>query len=502
MGEDVRRILLAVSLSFVVMFCWQHFFPQKRLDANPADTNPRLVTLNTHLSRNSATAFVLPKTENIPRVNIATPSLKGSISTLGLTMDDICLVKHKNTTGADAKPVEFLKKLSHFVSIKFWAEDSNLDLPGPSTLWRAHGTNLTPTTPIKFDWTNSQGIKFIVNLSVDENYLFTFDTSLVNSSREKICCAPCVQICKSKEAIQESIEESSHNGAIGAVDKQVKDYSYKKLAKDGNLTINTKAFNWFGLTDKYWLTALIADKQTTASVLVENLQIMGSQYVSNVISYAGQELSPGATNMGKFYLFVGAKNVVLLDRYRDELGAVLLDRAIDFGWIYFLAKPLFHVLNFFFGLVQNFGVSIILLTLTVRIFTFALVLKSDRTMRKMKELQPKMQRIKELYKDDPEKLRKEILGLYKREKISPIGCLPMLAQLPVFFGVLKVLEVALEMRHAPFFLWISDLSARDPSNIFTLFGILPWSPPTLLHLGVWPLLMFFSIWQHLLLCLW
>jgi YidC/Oxa1 family membrane protein insertase len=493
MGEDVRRILIAVSLSFLIMFGWQRFFPHQSTTVSPLPSSQNLVTLNKNLNNSSENVAFVPEASNAPRIRIVTPSIKGSISTLGLIMDDICLLNHKNTIGEDSSPVDLLKKLSHFVSIRFASEDGSCDLPGSSTLWRSSGLILTPGTPVKLDWVNNQGIRFIVNIAVDENYLFTFDTSVVNSSQKKIRCAPCVQILKSRELINTSIQESSHNGAIGAVDKQIKDYSYKDLTKKGKLNINTQAFNWFGLTDKYWLTALISSKQTTASICLENLQIAGSEYVSNLISYADQDVNSASTIKDRFYLFAGAKHVVLLDRYRDELGALLLDRAIDFGWIYFLAKPLFHLLNFFFGLVKNFGISIILLTLMVRVCTFALAIKSEGTMRKMKGLQPKMQRLKELYKDDPEQLRKEIISLYKKEKISPIGCLPMLAQIPVFFGVYKVLEVALEMRHSPFFLWVSDLSARDPLNIFTLFGLLPWSPPSFLHLGIWPILMSVSM---------
>ncbi len=489
MGEDTRRMLIAVSLSFSLMFCWQYFFPTKNLPTRVEQSQkiqaPSEVAV--HVANQSASIRIDNK--NAAKVKIETDSLKGSISTLGLRIDDLLLLHHKDNVALDANPVHLFNNASQFVDIKFCSSEPSIDVPDSNTVWHANRTNLTVSTPVEFSWTNGQGVKFLIKVSLDENYLFTFETNVQNYSNKSVFFSPCVQILKNKNLIADEINKSPHSGAIGAINKQVKDYSYKDFLKKGKLGFETETFHWFGITDKYWLTALIADRPTSATVEVSKVDLMNSEYMSNLISYSKQEIQPGLSLGNKFYLFAGAKHVTLLDQYRDTLSAPLLDRAIDFSWLYFLAKPLFYVLNFFFGLVKNFGVSIIMLTFVVRVAMFALVIKSDGTMRKMKELQPKMQRLKELYKNDQERLRKEIMELYKREKISPMGCLPLLAQAPVFFVMYKILDVTLEMRHAPFFLWIADLSVSDPTNIFTLFDLLQWHPPSFLHVGIWPMLM-------------
>lgn len=493
MGEDTRRMLIAVTLSFALMFGWQYFFPNKKPSVQTVVQN--ITAPGSARSFGQTNSEALPKInyQNIPKVNIQTPSLKGSISTLGLRIENLFLLNHKDRIGSDAQPIKLFGDLLQFVEVKFCSSDPLQEVPSSDTLWGANSKNLTTETPVEFSWINSKGVKFLVNVSLDKNYLFTFKTSVKNNSKEDIFCSPCVQIVKNKHLIEDEINKSSHSGSTGAINKQIKDYSYKDFLKKGKLDFETDAFIWFGMNDKYWLTAVIAEKPISAMVEIAQLDLMGSAYMSNLISCANQEIKPGASIDSKFYLFAGAKQVRLLDEYRDSLGALLLDRAIDFSWLYFITKPLFYVLNFFFGLVKNFGLSIIMLTLVVRIAMFGLALKSEGTIRKMKELQPKMQRLKELYKGDQERLRKEIMDLYRREKISPVGCLPMLAQAPVFFAVYKVLDVTLELRHAPFFLWISDLSTRDSTNIFTLFGLLPWNPPSFLHMGIWPILMALSM---------
>ncbi len=493
MGEDTRRMLIAVTLSFALMFGWQYFFPNKKASVQTVVQNITAPVGVRSFGQTNSEALPKINYQNIPKVNIETPSLKGSISTLGLRIENLFLLNHKDKIGLNAQPIKLFGDLLQFVEVKFCSADPLQEVPNFDTLWSANSKNLTTETPVEFSWINSKGVKFLVNVSLDKNYLFTFKTSVKNNSKEDIVCSPCVHIVKNKHLIEDEINKSSHSGSTGAINKQIKEYSYKKLLEEGKKDFETDAFVWFGMNDKYWLTAVIAEKPISARVEIAKLDLMGSEYMSNLISCANKEIKSGSSIDSTLYLFAGAKQVRLLDEYRDSLGALLLDRAIDFSWLYFITKPLFYVLNFFFGLVKNFGVSIIMLTLVVRIAMFGLALKSEGTVRKMKELQPKMQRLKELYKGDQERLRKEIMDLYRREKISPVGCLPMLAQAPVFFSVYKVLDVTLELRHAPFFLWISDLSTRDSTNIFTLFGLLPWNPPSFLHMGIWPILMALSM---------
>lgn len=488
MGKDVHRMLLAVVLSFGIMFCWQYFFPVPKASEAKSQVVEQIVERKSNFVQAFVPDFKIEKSkENGKSIEILTPNLKGSISTLGLEFNDLILLNHKDKVGPDSNPVVLFDKFSHFVSFRL--SNGTGELPDAKTLWTANGNKITCENPVEFSWKNKNGVKFFVKVAVDENYLFTFDTKIQNNSAATITLNPSIQILK-KELEDDS---GSHKGAIGCLDGQIKEYSYKDLNKKGKFVASTLAMQWFGITDKYWLAALIADKPQNAKIAIEKIKVGESDYMINNISYFDQEVQPYGNSSLKFHLFAGAKHVELLDKYRVLLNVPLLDRAIDFGWLHFLVKPLFHFLNFFYGLVKNFGVSIILLTLAVRIVMFVFAMRSEATVRKMKEIQPKMQRLKDLYKDDQERLRKEIMDLYKKEKVSPIGCLPMLAQVPVFFAMYKVLDVALELRHAPFFWWIFDLSAKDPTNIFTIFGLLPWNHPAFLHLGVWPILMSVSL---------
>lgn len=280
-----------------------------------------------------------------------------------------------------------------------------------------------------------------------------------------------------------------HEGPIGVLGGTLEEIDYDDLQEDGDIELPSDG-GWLGITDKYWLTALVPDQESTLTANFRHSLSDGQDryqvdYLRNQI-----RLSPGNTIEVVDRLFVGAKEVSLLDQYREDYGIPLFDRAVDFGWFYFLTKPLFYVLHWFYERVGNYGVAILLLTLLVKILFYPLANKSYRSMSQMKKLQPEMMKMREQYGDDKARMNQELMALYKKEKVNPMsGCLPIVVQIPVFFALYKVLFVSIEMRHAPFFGWIQDLSAPDPTTVFNLFGLIPWDPPAFLMIGVWPLLM-------------
>ena len=437
------------------------------------------------------------------RIKIDAPRLQGSISLKGIKIDDLTFKDYKETLDEDDKLVTLFKPgstkggyFSNFGWIKA-SSDENFDLPNDQTVWSTNSKKITNKKSATFSWTNNQGIQFEQEILVDENYMFTIKQKITNNSNKDISLIPVGKISRTDtpETLGFFI---LHEGPIGVVDNVLEEIDYKDLRKNiGPIEYNSKG-GWFGITDKYWLATLIPDQNS--NVIARYQFYTKNNKEKYQVDFKGGivEIPSNKSITIKSLLYAGAKEIKLLDKYEKEYSIPRLDFAIDFGWYYFLTKPFLYILIFFKNISGNFGVSIILLTLLIKLIFFPLANKSYVAMQKMKELQPQLLRIKETYKNDKVKLNQAMMALYKSEKVNPAaGCLPILIQIPVFFALYKILFVSLEMRHAPFYLWIQDLSVADPTSILNLFGLLPYDPnflPKMVNIGIWPLIMGISMW--------
>ncbi|MGI4776493.1 MAG: membrane protein insertase YidC, partial [Janthinobacterium lividum] len=429
---------------------------------------------------------------NVDRIKIRSSTLSGSIALKGLRFDDLTLLEYKQDLSPDSKAVELFSpansEQAYFAEIGWFGQNDN-SLPNNDTQWQADRRELTPKSPVNLVWTNNHGAKFIVNLTMDNDYMFTIKQTIINDSGRSINTQSYGLINHNYYQKEKSVN-ILHQGPIGAINDQLKEYSYDDI-KDKKIErfVNTKV-DWIGITDKYWLAAFVPDKANLYNSNM-NYAIKAGQEKFQV-DFLGnlQTIEPGTELTVTHRLFAGAKKVDLLDKYEKQYNIKLFDRAIDFGWFYVLTKPVFYAMNFFYSYVGNFGISILIVTVIIKLLMFTLANKSYRSMKKMKKLQPEMERIKNLYSEDKARLNQEMMMLYKKEGVNPIsGCLPVIVQIPVFFSIYKVLYVTIEMRHAPFFGWIKDLSSPDPTSIFNLFGLIPYSPPSFLMIGAWPIFM-------------
>jgi len=430
------------------------------------------------------------------RVQIDTPALEGSINLKGGVLDDLTLMKYLETTQRNS-PHEVLlmpvgTKHPYFAGFGWVTSDKNITLPDENTVWKADRAEITHTSgPVTLTWTNPQGIVFERQISVDKDYMFTIEQSVTNHTGQNIQLVPYNQITRIGTPVLHGYVQE---GPLGYMDDKLHTYQYEKLQKTGEEKHDSMG-GWIGMTDKYWLTALIPDQKTKSMFYVEDKRV-GAQD-TYVTGYVGEPVTIAANQKQgiKSHLFAGAKVLSLLDHYEETLDVKHFDLAVDFGYLYLITKPMFYLLNWFHSWLGNFGLAILFLTLLLKIAFFPLANKSYRSMARMKELQPKMERIKERFGDDKLRMNQEMMDLYKREKVNPAsGCLPIVIQLPVFISLYNVLSISIEMRQAPFYGWIKDLSAPDPTTVFNLFGLIPWDPPSLLMIGVLPLLMGGSMW--------
>ena len=490
---DSKNVLMAIVLSTLVLVFWATFFEPPPVEKQIVEDQ---VTKNEELSSPSIEKVKISKKiarndaiDSVARVKIENENIKGSISLQGAIIDDIVFKNYKLSLDSDEK-VTFLnpKNSSEGYYIETgWATNSNekLKLPLVNTIWKVKGSKvLTPNNPIVLEWDNNEGLIFTKKIELDDKYLFKISQGIKNTSNKSYEFFPYAQITRNYKPDVIPIY-ILHEGFIGMFDDELKEEDYEDV-EDEKFIINSSK-GWLGITDKYWLTAIVPEKGKKFKS--EFLSIDG-KYKANFIIKEPTVLSSNASITNEINAFVMAKEVAVIDGYAEKLSIEKFDLTIDWGWFYFITKPLFFVIEYFFKLTGNFGVAIIILTALVRIVFFPLANYSFRSMAKMKILQPEMVRLKELHKDDKTKLQQEMMALYKREKVNPVsGCLPVLIQIPFFFAVYKMLFVTIEMRQQPFFGWIQDLSARDPTSIFNLFGLIPWDPPTFLMIGVWPILM-------------
>ena len=412
----------------------------------------------------------------------------------GAIIDDIIFKNYKEKLGGQEN-VTFLNPRNsskeYFIETGWASSGSeNIKLPVLDTIWKIKGNSrLTPNNPITLEWDNGDNLIFTKKIELDDKFLFKITQNIKNKSNKSYQFYPYAQITKKgkPDGMQIYI---LHEGFLGVFGDELTEEDYDDIEKE-KFTINSSK-GWLGITDKYWLTAIVPEKgkEFKAEFVSKN-----EKYRANYIIKEASILNPDSSISNKINTFVAAKEVAVIDGYAEKLNIEKFDLAIDWGWFYFFTKPLFFIIDYFFKLTGNFGLAIVIITALVRLIFFPLANYSFKSMAKMKMLQPEMLRLKELHKGDKAKLQQEMMALYKREKVNPIsGCLPVVIQIPFFFAIYKMLYVTLEMRHQPFFGWIKDLSERDPTSVFNLFGLIPWDPPTFLMIGAWPILMGISMW--------
>jgi YidC/Oxa1 family membrane protein insertase len=497
---DFRNVLMAIVLSSVVLIGWSVFFEAPIVERQPAEnqvlknenaSTPSIEEKETlkEVSRKEAIS-------KVDRIKLENKNIKGSISLEGGIIDDVVFKKYKKSLESDENVVFLNPKNSEegYYIETGWASSGNnkLKLPLDNTIWKVKNNKiLTPGNPVSLEWDNGEGLVFTKKIELDDNFLFKITQNIKNNSNKSFQFFPYAQITRNYKPEVTPIY-ILHEGFLGVFGDELKEMDYEDVEKEKFITNNSKG--WLGITDKYWLTAIVPEKGKNFK---SEFLSKDEKYKANFIIKEVKILNPNDSITNQTNAFVAAKEVAVIDNYAKKLGIEKFDLAIDWGWFYFFTKPLFFAIDYFFRMTGNFGLAIVIITALVRLIFFPLANYSFRSMAKMKVLQPEMVRLKELHKDDKTKLQQEMMALYKREKVNPIsGCLPVLIQIPFFFAIYKMLYVTLEMRHQPFFGWIEDLSSRDPTSIFNLFGLIPWDPPTFLMIGAWPILMGISMWAQ------
>lgn len=495
--SDKRNLIIFVLASLVIWFGFEHFVIGPKLEesrkqqAVVASNAPQVGT------ENPADA-IIPRATKIaetPRIQIATPEIIGSLPTLGNRIDDITL----KTYFVDLKNTQQVSLLSpagterpHYAEIGWLAADSTIAVPDKNTQWStSNSTPLTPSTPVTFTWSNGSGLEFQKTISIDSKFMMTITQRVTNTSGHAIDLYPYAALTR-RGLPEYHGKGMGYEGPIGYIADDLHEISYKNLEKDGAQKF-TALNGWIGFGEKYWLSAILP-AQLRLSDFTFKATVNASDPAKNIyqVDQRGEKetIDPGKTVEITHNLFVGAKQIKVLDQYEDTLNIRHFDLAVDFGSLYFLTKPLYFMLITFYGWVGNFGLAIILLTIVVRGAVYPLASKSYRSFAGLRKVAPKMAEIKARYGDDKKRLQEEMIKLYETEKVNPMaGCLPILLQMPILFAVYRVMSIAVEMRHAPFFGWIHDLSAQDTLSIFNGFGLLPFDLPSFLMIGPWSVAM-------------
>ncbi|HEX6014777.1 MAG TPA: membrane protein insertase YidC [Geminicoccaceae bacterium] len=509
MSEQLN-LILAIVLSVGIILAFQFFYEmprmrdaQQRQEAERAQTSQTVTPSETAQAPGVAAPGAAPgqpttRAEALaqsPRVPIDNGSIHGSIALKGGRIDDVTLANYHVTVDPASPEVVLLSPPGspnpYFAEHGWVARDAGVAVPGPDTLWAADGGPVTAKDGVTLRWDNGQGLEFKKRVEVDPNYMFTVRQSVTNSSDRPVTLYPYGLISRWGTPPTQGFY-ILHEGPIGVFDETLHEIDYDEVVEENRIEFGSTG-GWLGITDKYWLASLVPQQDLAVQAGFRHLP-EGDRYQAD---FRGPPMTvaPGQTIEVGGQLFAGAKVVTLLDQYSEEYGVPLFDRAVDFGWFYFLTKPIFYVLHWIHGAVGNYGIAILILTLVVKALFFPLADKSYRAMAQMKKLQPQMMKLREQFEDDKVRMNQELMALYKREKVNPVsGCLPIVIQIPVFFALYKVLFVTIEMRHAPFFGWVQDLSAPDPTSVFNLFGLLPFTPPHMLMIGIWPLIMGFTMW--------
>ena len=520
MPHEQKNVWLATAIIVLMFVAWQFLYEMPRsqrerealerqqdLSATQDDSTLPKVTTGA-VSQEDPVARELTRAEALeasPRIAIKAPNLSGSIALAGGRIDDLTLLHYRTEVEPDSPDVILLSPVggpsSYFTEFGWLTEDHDVTLPDSTTLWQAGDATLTPETSVTISWDNGEGLFFERTFEIDDNYMFTVTQSVTNHAERTVSLLPYGRI-KRYETPPTLGFYILHEGLIGALNETLEEIDYDDLSDpdDGNEITYESPTGWLGISDKYWLVALIPEQDDPFRArFLYHLQGGSTDTYQADFYRTAIAAAPGVTITAKDRLFAGAKVVTVLDRYAETFNIPLFDRAVDFGWFYFLTKPIFFVLLWFKGTTGNFGLAILALTVCIKIIFFPLANKSYKSMSKMRKLAPKMKELRERHGSDKQKMQQELMALYRQEKVNPAsGCLPILVQIPVFFALYKVLFVTIEMRHAPFYGWIKDLSAPDPAVIWNLFGLLPFDPgaflPPFLIVGAWPILMSCTMW--------
>ena len=512
--NDQKNLFLAIGLSIIIIIFFQILFPTQPIqnthnESNKIDNvNPSIDTENT-LSLN----IPKPKEEILisnKRVKIDTPSLKGSINLQGGILDDLTLTKYKVSMEENSKNIDLFSPdggMNPYYVETGWRNiknDNSIELPTLETNWTTNSSTLNSENIVTLTWKNNQNVTFKITYELDKNYMFSIKQEIINESDQNLELFPyrLIKRINTPDTINFFI---LHEGLISLLNDELLEKDYDDLSDDCSSNNNIKSSycdtkstgGWLGFTDKYWMATLIPEQTQKVNINFRHGNNGRDNYRTG---YVGEifNISVGGSITYKGELFAGAKNLDILNSYRKDLLIPRFTDAIDWGWFSFLTKPVSYSINWFYKKVGNFGLAIIAFTVLMRIILFPLAHTSFKSMAKMKKLQPEMQRLKETYPDDRQKMQQELMALYRREGANPVaGCLPILVQIPVFFSLYKVLFVTIEMYHAPFYWWIHDLSAPDPLGILTLFGLIDWNMPEILsivNIGILPIIMGFTMW--------
>ena len=490
---DPKNVIAAISLSAAVIILYGLFFAPNPEEIKKIQDEKKEIVQNSEapsLDQNQEYSEITREEaiKDSERVAFENNNIKGSLSLNGGIIDDLFFKKYTKTLNGNDNVVLLNPKKSkngYYVETGWATNNKNIDVPNSETKWKLVGNNkLTPNSPIKLFWINDQGIKFEKNINIDDKFLFTIEQKITNDSEKNYNFYSYGQIIRNT-APEVTNFYILHEGLIGVFNDELVEKDYEDI-EEKKFSVNAKS-GWLGITDKYWITSLIPEKNKNFRSDFD----FKNKFKANFIETQATEVGANENKSSEIKIIIAAKEVEIVDGYAENLNISKYDLAIDWGWFYFIVKPLFFAIDYFFKLSGNFGIAIILITFCIRIAFFPLANYSFRSMAKMKALQPEMARLKSLYGDkDKVKLQQEMMSLYKKEKVNPVsGCLPILIQIPFFFAIYKMLFVTIEMRHQPFFGWIKDLSERDPTSLFNLFGLIPWDPPSFLIIGAWPCLM-------------
>ncbi len=500
-----KNVFVAIALSMSVLLFWGAFFetPKNKIEEKTnnqiQEKTENSITPSTNQTPSINQLVVEKKVsrnesiESSDRLKIENENIIGSILLEGGLVDDISFKNHKQQVEGD-KNIEFLNPAqteNGFYAESGWASIGNkIKVPTKNSKWQVDGNRiLTDKTPVVLKWNNNEGVIFKKKIELDEKFLFKISQEIQNNSSQSIELYPYAQITRNK--VPDDIQNFyiSHEGFIGVFDDELKEDDYDDI--EDNKIVRETNEGWFGITDKYWMVAVVPKKGEN----FKSTFLYKDSFKANYILNNPTTINPSSNNSNELKLFVAAKEVDTIDSYAANENINKFDLVIDWGWFYFFTKPLFFIIDYLFKYSGNFGIAIVIITIGIRLIFFPLANYSFRSMAKMKAVQPEMMRLKELHKEDKVKLQQEMMALYRKEKINPAsGCLPVLIQIPFFFAIYKMLFISLEMRHQPFFGWIKDLSDKDPTSLFNLFGLIPWDPPSFLIIGIWPILMGASMW--------
>lgn len=498
MGDEQKKFLSVLVLCAVIFFGGEYLIQKWRGDTQPPSSpvppaaSQELPELEAGQGMPESVILTRDQALGRQRIRIEAPGLKGSLNLIGASFDDLSLTQYHEATDPRSPEIVLLSPRGTREAYEVFFRWSHMTrdyfpIPRDDTEWQADRNLLTPETPVTLSWNNGLGLTFQQIIRIDDQYMFEITHKVINTGTRTYHFNLSSTIRRHIPTNREG-NFLLYEGPLGTFEGAFQEISYEKIQEKGSVNPGSSLKSWLGITDKYWLVALLPEGQ-----VVPFFQASSAGAFPLATVHTGgprQLLGPGETITSQMRFFAGPKILSLLDSYEKKYGLDHFDLAVDFGWFYFLTKPIFYALTWLKGLTGNFGFAILVFTVLLKILFFPLANRSYHAMARMKRLQPALEQLRARYKEDPAKLNQEMMAFYKKEKVNPVsGCLPMLLQIPAFFALYKVLFISIEMRHAPFLGWIHDLAAPDPTNLFTLFGLISWSPPAFMHLGLWPLLM-------------